>query len=155
MTEDQLAASLAAKVDGSVRLAQVFAADAPDFVLFFSSVQSFFRNPGQGNYAAGCTFQDAFARLLAQHWRCTVRVMNWGWWGGVGVAANPAHAARMRAVGLASIEPEDAWPALATLLAGPWPQLALVKTAARGDTPPTEPQPPRQPETQQIGRAHV
>jgi hypothetical protein len=45
---------LAAKVDVSVRLAQVFAQDDLEFTLFFSSLQAFTRSPGQSNYAAGC-----------------------------------------------------------------------------------------------------
>ncbi|OMG74766.1 amino acid adenylation domain-containing protein [Burkholderia ubonensis] len=130
LDEARFAASLTAKVDVSVRLAQVFGDEPLDFVLFFSSLQSFSRVPGQGNYAAGCAFKDAFARHLGRHWTCPVKVMNWGWWGSVGVAAAPAYEARMTRLGLASIEPGEGWAALEQLLGGPHDQLVAVKTAA-------------------------
>ncbi|MDC8758414.1 SDR family NAD(P)-dependent oxidoreductase [Janthinobacterium sp. hw3] len=131
MDEARFGASLSAKVDVSVRLAQVFGGgDALDFVLFFSSLQSFARGAGQSNYAAGCLFKDAFAQRLGQLWPCPVKVMNWGWWGSVGVAAAPAYQGRMQQLGLASIEPEEGWAALTQLLDGRFGQLALLKTAA-------------------------
>lgn len=82
MDEESFRAGFSAKMDVSVHLAQVFQHEALDFVLFFSSMQSFIKAPGQSNYAAGCTFKDAFARQLAQEWACAVKVMNWGYWGG-------------------------------------------------------------------------
>ncbi|MCX7293678.1 MAG: alpha/beta fold hydrolase [Janthinobacterium sp.] len=134
MDEEQFASSLRAKVDISLRLAQVFGADgrrgALDFVLFFSSMQSFARAAGQSNYAAGCLFEDAFALRLSQLWRCQVKVINWGWWGSVGVAAGPTYQERMRQLGLASIEPEEGWQALSQLLGGQYAQLGLLKTTA-------------------------
>ena len=39
-----------------------------DFVLFFSSLVSFIKNPLQSHYASGCTFKDAFAGQLARTW---------------------------------------------------------------------------------------
>jgi polyketide synthase PksM len=137
MDEARFAASLASKVDVSVRMAQVFGALDLDFALFFSSVQSFFRSPGQSNYAAGCVFKDAFAQALGRHGACCVKVMNWGWWGSVGVAAGEAYEARMKQYGLASIEPDEGWQALEALLRGPHRQLALLKTTA--PLPPARP----------------
>ncbi|OMG70997.1 SDR family NAD(P)-dependent oxidoreductase, partial [Burkholderia ubonensis] len=136
MDEARFVASLSAKVDVSVRMAQAFDGDALDFVLFFSSLQSFLKAAGQSNYAAGCTFKDAFAHELGRAWRCRVRVMNWGWWGGVGVVASEPYRERMAQQGIASIEPDEAMAALDTLLGGQAGQLALLKTtrrAARGD----------------------
>ncbi|HRL21272.1 MAG TPA: SDR family NAD(P)-dependent oxidoreductase [Alcaligenes sp.] len=133
MEESRFHASLQAKVDISVRLAQVFDEQDLDFVLFFSSMQSQVRGAGQSNYAAGCLFKDAFAQALAQRWSCPVRVMNWGWWGSVGVAATPEYGQRMRRQGLESIEPQQAWPALARLLCGEQVQLALLKTSQAGE----------------------
>jgi acyl transferase domain-containing protein len=79
MTEEQFQAGLSAKVDVSVRLAQVFASEPLDFVLFFSSLQSFTKAAGQSNYASGCAFKDAFAHQLRREWPCMVKVMNWGY----------------------------------------------------------------------------
>ena len=105
------------------------AADNPalDFVLFFSSMNAFSRAAGQGNYAAGCAFADAFAAQLGQQLACAVKVMNWGYWGSVGVVADPAYRARMSAQGLGSIEPPEGMAALDRLLASPLAQLGLIK----------------------------
>jgi polyketide synthase PksM len=96
-------------------------------VLFFSSLQSFSRNPGQSNYAAGCTFQDAYAQALGQSWTCPVKVMNWGYWGSVGVVASAQYRERMARLGLGSIEPPEGMKALETLLGSSRNQLALAK----------------------------
>ena len=80
MDEERFQAALTAKVDVSVRLAQVFEHESLDFVLFFSSLNAFISNAGQSNYAAGCTFEDAFAARLGRDWHCRVKVMNWGYW---------------------------------------------------------------------------
>ncbi|MEJ2125390.1 MAG: SDR family oxidoreductase, partial [Alphaproteobacteria bacterium] len=131
MDEAQFTSSLAAKVDTSVRLAQVFGGEALDFVLFFSSLQSFTRAAGQSNYAAGCTFQDAFAQRLSHEWPCQIKVMNWGWWGSVGTVAAPAYRQRMAKLGLASIEPKEGMDGLAQLFGSQTGQLALLKTAGQ------------------------
>ena len=128
MDEESFRAGLSAKVDVSVRLAQVFADEPLDFVLFFSAVQSFLKAPGQSNYAAGCTFQDAFAHQLRRAWSCPVKIINWGYWGSIGIVKDAFYRERMAAAGIGSIEPADGMAALHTLLNGPLPQLALVKT---------------------------
>jgi polyketide synthase PksN len=128
MDEERFRSGLAAKVDVSVRLAQVFQKEPLDFVLFFSSLQSFSKAPGQSNYAAGCTFKDAFARQLALEWRCPVKVMNWGYWGSVGIVASKVYQERMAKAGLGSIEAPEAMAALEILLAGPLDQVVFLKT---------------------------
>ena len=131
MTEEDFAAGLAPKVDVSVRLAQVFAQDAPQFVLFFSSLNAFAKSAGQSNYVAGCTFEDAFARSLAAEWpRSRVRVVNWGYWGSVGAVASDRYRTIMARKGFGSIEAADAAVVLDHLLAGPVAQLAYAKTTA-------------------------
>ncbi|MHC5908797.1 SDR family NAD(P)-dependent oxidoreductase, partial [Streptomyces sp. S6] len=127
MTEDDFRAALAAKSDTSVAMAQVFGGERLDFVLFFSSLQSFVTAAGQGNYAAGCAFADSYAHLLGRHLDCPVRVMNWGWWGSVGSVASAFHEQSMSRWGLRSIEPPEAMAALGTLLSGPQPQVSFVK----------------------------
>lgn len=127
MDEERFRQSLYAKVEVSVRLAQVFAQDRLDFLAFFSSMQSFSKAPGQSNYAAGCTFADAFAHRLRKHWPSPVKIMNWGYWGSVGAVASEAYRARMARLGLCSIEIGDGTVALERLLAGPADQHALMK----------------------------
>ena len=130
MSETQLQRSLAAKVDVSVRMAQVFARQPLDFVLFFSSLIAFTRNAGQANYALGCSFKDMFAARWRQESRVPVKTMNWGYWGGTGVVASDAYRQRMAREGIGSIEPREAMQAIETLLAGPLDQLAFIKTLA-------------------------
>lgn len=127
MDEQQFQAGLRAKVDVSVRLAQVFAEEALDFVLFFSSIQSVAKMPGQSNYAAGCTFKDAFANQLAQEWSCQVKIINWGYWGSVGIVATSPYRDRMARAGVGSIEPQEGMAAIESLLRSPLNQLALLK----------------------------
>ncbi|MFG2590380.1 SDR family NAD(P)-dependent oxidoreductase [Streptomyces sp. NPDC048438] len=133
MPEERFRAAVRAKVDISVRIAQVFADEPLDFALFFSSTNSFHRSAGQSNYVCGCVFKDAFARLWQQTRPTTVKVMNWGYWGSVGVVASSAYQQRMEQSGIGSIEPAEGMAALDLLLSGPYHQLALEKTtAARG-----------------------
>lgn len=128
MDEDRFRAALRAKVDISVRMAQVFAVDEPEVVLFFSALQSFVKAAGQSNYAAGCTFKDAFAHALQSSWPSSVKTMNWGFWGAVGSVSSEDYAQRMRQMGIGSIEPEEGIHGLLSLLDADVPQLAMVKT---------------------------
>ena len=127
MSEEDFCAGLLPKVDLSVRLAQVFAAQQLDFILFFSSIESFLTLPGQSNYAAGCAFKDAFALRLAQERSCKVVIVNWGYWGSVGVVKDQVHRQQVAQLGFGSIEPREAFDALQTLLRLPERQVALVK----------------------------
>ncbi|MEJ2125518.1 MAG: SDR family NAD(P)-dependent oxidoreductase, partial [Alphaproteobacteria bacterium] len=134
MSEAVFRSALAAKVDVSVRLAQVFGEEPLDFVLFFSSVQSFMPAAGQSNYAAGCTFKDAFAQTCGRHWSCPVKIMNWGYWGSIGVVAADDYRERLAASGIGSIEPSEGMAALDVLMASPCSQLGLLKTLGVANT---------------------
>jgi polyketide synthase PksL len=127
MDEETLLASLSAKVDAAVTTARVLDGEELDFALFFSSVQSFATTAGQGNYAAGSVFLDAWAHLLGRHWNCPVKVMNWGWWGSQGSVSSDYYRGRMEGAGLVSIEAPEAMDALDVLLGGPYDQLGFVK----------------------------
>jgi acyl transferase domain-containing protein/D-arabinose 1-dehydrogenase-like Zn-dependent alcohol dehydrogenase/acyl carrier protein/SAM-dependent methyltransferase len=132
MTSEQFTTSLAANVDVCVRIAQVFNQEALDFVLFFSSIQSFCTFGGQSNYAAGCTFKDAFANRLRQDWSCAVKVVNWGYWGSVGVVSGDFYRDSMALRGFGSIEPADGFEPLERLINSPMDQAAIVKTLRSG-----------------------
>ncbi len=128
MEEQRFRAVLSTKVDVSVRIAQVFGQEPLDFILFFSSMNSFTKAPGQSNYVAGCTFEDAFARYLSQEKSYAVKVVNWAYWGSVGIVASKSYRERMAQQGFGSIEPPEAMEVLEMLLAGPIDQVALLKT---------------------------
>jgi hypothetical protein len=69
----------------------------------FSSVVSLYHGPGQANYNAGSTFTDEYARWAEATYGLPVRVINWGFWGEVGVVATSRHRREMAARGLGSI----------------------------------------------------
>jgi rhizoxin synthesis polyketide synthase/nonribosomal peptide synthetase RhiB len=131
METERFRRGLAAKVDSSVRLAQVFEGEPLDFVLFFSSMQTFSKAPGQSNYAAGSTFIDAFAQQLGQAWSCRVRVIDWGYWGSVGVVSDESHRRRMARAGFGSIEPDSGMRALDAALAAGFERVAILKPTGR------------------------
>jgi polyketide synthase PksN len=126
MTAEEFGEALQTKVSVSVRMMQVFGGERLDFVLFFSSLQSVGRMPGQSNYAAGCTFKDAHAQQLARTLPCAVKVMNWGYWGSLGIVASDFYRDRMNQRQMASIEAHDGMAALDFLMGSPFQQLGYV-----------------------------
>ncbi|MGW0791223.1 amino acid adenylation domain-containing protein [Streptomyces sp. NPDC002911] len=128
MDEDVFRAALTSKVDVGVNIADVFSAEPLDFVLFFSSVESFVRAAGQANYAAGCTFKDALAHELQQRGLPLVKAVNWGYWGVTGVVSDPFYQERMAAVGVDSLDPDDALNALESFLGSEHSQVVLMQT---------------------------
>ena len=127
MNEEVFRQSLAAKVDVSVNLESVFRDHDLDFMLFFSSLSSFYRGAGQSNYCAGCTFKDSFAQSMRATHRYPIKIVNWGYWGTVGVVADEFYKKRMEAMGIGSIEPDEAMQALQQFVASEMNQLVLVK----------------------------
>ncbi|KAK0384632.1 hypothetical protein NLU13_8718 [Sarocladium strictum] len=64
MSYEEWTASLRPKVQGSWNLHKYFDQRRPlDFMIFCSSISGLFGNPGQAQYAAGNTYQDALARF--------------------------------------------------------------------------------------------
>jgi acyl transferase domain-containing protein/ribosomal protein S18 acetylase RimI-like enzyme/aryl carrier-like protein len=127
MDEAAFRSSLAAKVDVSVNMDAVFGGLDLDFMLFFSSLISFTKAPGQSNYSAGCTFKDSFAHSLARRRSYPIKIMNWGFWGNVGVVAAEFYNRRMQQLGFGSIEAQEAMDALQSFVSSDVNQLALVK----------------------------
>jgi acyl transferase domain-containing protein/acyl carrier protein len=115
MDESNFNAALRPKVQGAVSLARALRGEKLDFLVFFSSAQSFTGNPAQSNYAAGCAFKDAFAVAL-RHAGHPAQIVNWGYWGEVGIVATPAHRRRMEGVGVYSISASEGLGALETLI---------------------------------------
>lgn len=127
MNENQFLKAFSCKVDVSVQIASVFCNESLDFILFFSSAQSYAKLPGQSNYAAGCTFKDVFAHQLRQEFSCDVKVINWGYWGSVGIVASLEYRKRMAKFGIGSIEADEGMEALEALLSGSTDQLVFLK----------------------------
>ncbi|RDK82789.1 SDR family NAD(P)-dependent oxidoreductase, partial [Enterobacillus tribolii] len=129
MDEARFASALRAKTETAQHLDAVFGDEALDFMLYFSSLQSFSKSPGQSNYAAGCCFLDAFAHVQRARRPYAVKVMHWGYWGSVGVVADEGYRARMAKLGLGSVEPGPAMAALEALLNGPLTRQVFVNVS--------------------------
>jgi acyl transferase domain-containing protein len=127
MEEEDFLGCFAAKAQSSVRIAQMFATPDLDMVIFFSSMQSYAKAAGQSNYAAGCTFVDAFARACEQRGLFEVKIINWGYWGSVGIVASNEYRQKMRQHGIGSIEPPEGMEALEHLLSGELSQLIQIR----------------------------
>ncbi|MFD7275463.1 SDR family NAD(P)-dependent oxidoreductase [Streptomyces sp. NPDC059862] len=132
MDEAGLTDVLAPKVAGAVAFGEILRTERPDFLAFFSSAVSFTDSAGQANYAAASTFEDAYAAELRRRCRFPVTVVNWGYWGSVGVVADERHAARLAGFGVGSIAPHEGMAALDALLLSRVPQALLVRATPEG-----------------------
>lgn len=127
MDEDTLRTVLAPKVTGSVVLHHALKQEKLDFMMYFSSAQSFIGNRGQANYAAGCAFKDAFALYEAATVPYPVKVMNWGYWGEVGVVANEEYSKQLAAKGVFPIKVAEGMAAIESMLKYDGVQILAMK----------------------------
>ncbi|MGL6094791.1 MAG: beta-ketoacyl synthase N-terminal-like domain-containing protein, partial [Fimbriiglobus sp.] len=91
------------KVEGSAVLARAVAGEPLDFLTFFSSANALPGSAGQGNYVAGCTYQDALAGWLGATAGVPVTTIAWGFWGEVGAVADAATRDRLARHGVRGI----------------------------------------------------
>ncbi|NHZ81424.1 SDR family NAD(P)-dependent oxidoreductase [Massilia sp. CCM 8695] len=130
LDDDAFSATLRAKGRGTCMLAQAFDAVALDWLLVFSSTISFTRNAGQASYTAASTLQDATAAALALRRRWPVKIINWGFWGDVGVVATDRHRALARRHGVGSVTLADAVEAIERIVASHQQQVAVIRLLA-------------------------
>ncbi|NUR60147.1 MAG: SDR family NAD(P)-dependent oxidoreductase [Catenulispora sp.] len=156
MDLELLDAALAPKVRGLAALAAAVRGEPLEQFVIFSSANSFSGNEGQSNYAAACTFSDAYGRYLADE-GVPVHIVNWGYWGETGVVAKAGYRRRMRAVGVHSIGTAEGMRALETVIAAGLPQVMAIKAEARildrFDIDPVGAGKPSRVDTGSIGRA--
>lgn len=124
MDEELFQDILSSKVNVSVHLAQVFQKEPLDFVLFFSSINTFLKALGKSGYSSACVFKDAFAYQLSREWSCTVKVINWGYL--FNNAKDRQHLDQQLGIGI--IEPHEAMEALEFLLNDPMDHMVFMKT---------------------------
>ncbi|WP_433073799.1 type I polyketide synthase [Dactylosporangium sp. CA-052675] len=121
---DRMRRVLAVKVEAVRHLHELTAGRALSAFVLFSSVAGVWGSAGQGNYAAGNAYADAFAA-----WRrdqgLPGTALDWGAWAEAGMAADAATAARLARGGLKPLPPAEAVRALARVN-GPHPALAVV-----------------------------
>lgn len=115
------------KAVGSQHLVEVFGKRSLDFVCFYSSVQSFINVHGQCNYSAGCTYKDSYAHGLQQKINIPTFIINWGYWGDVGIVSSPEYRKRTEFMGVGSITPEEGMEILELILANNQTQVAAIK----------------------------
>nr|WP_243146695.1 SDR family NAD(P)-dependent oxidoreductase [Scytonema sp. UIC 10036] len=127
MDEKTLHKVLAPKVKGNVVLQQALANEPLDFLLFFSAGQSFMSHAGQSNYASACTFEDAWARYQERQQNYPVKIINWGYWGEVGIVATDDYRQRMAKQGVLSINPQEGMEVVERCLASYATQVAYFK----------------------------
>ena len=134
MSESLFSQTLAPHVDITLNIQKIFQESLLDFILFFSSSNSMAKNPGQSGYSSGCLYKDALAGNLRSNGFKKVKVINWGYWGEVGVAGvvPQSFKHRLKQNGVLAINPKEAMETIELLLKGPLDQLALIKTT---DTP--------------------
>ncbi|KWX88444.1 hypothetical protein AMQ83_06715 [Paenibacillus riograndensis] len=127
MSENDFRASLDIKVKGSAVLRHALADEPLDFVLFFSSIQSFSGNPGQSNYAAGCTFKDALGHVGNTKATDAVLTRNGCDWGKVGVVSSEAYNRSLGAMGIQSISPQEGMEVISRTIANQSSQVIAFK----------------------------
>jgi enoyl-CoA hydratase/carnithine racemase/NAD(P)-dependent dehydrogenase (short-subunit alcohol dehydrogenase family)/acyl carrier protein len=114
------------KVEGVVALDRATAGMELDFLLFFSSAQSFVGNASQANYAAASTFLDGYAAALRATRPYPVVVINWGFWSEVGAVATSVYRSLLARQGVHGLRAEEALAALEEVLEAGWEQAAIV-----------------------------
>lgn len=127
MTEDVMREVCAPKVKGSVILYDVVKDKKLDFLVNFSSTNAFIGNVGQSNYNCACSFQDAFALSLKERAGFPIKIINWSFWGNVGVVASEEYRSLLNQKGLLSIEPFEGMAVLEAALSSPISQVVMFK----------------------------
>uniref|UniRef100_UPI003BEF0529 SDR family NAD(P)-dependent oxidoreductase n=1 Tax=Burkholderia arboris TaxID=488730 RepID=UPI003BEF0529 len=126
MRAEQLARVLEPKVAGCANLHRSLEGEPLDKLVLFSSVSSLLDSPGQGNYAAASAYLDAWGGELRRRCGAPVFVVNWGYWGSVGIVSGPRYQREMADRGVGSIEPADGFACLRMQLGAGLPQAMVI-----------------------------
>ena len=128
LDERQFKSGLSSKINVSLRIAQVFKREPLDFIVFFSSINSFLKAKRHSSYASGCSFVDAFAHRLCHELPFPVKVMNWGYWPRTEEPFPDSYKQWMAKEGRDFLDISEAMKALERLLISPLNQVAFYKT---------------------------
>jgi len=111
-TQDEVAAAMRPKVDGTLTLHRVFPPGQLDWMVLFSSCGYLAGFPGQGAYGCANAFLDVMARHRSARGDRTVSVA-WTAWRGLGMGSTSGFvAAQLDALGMGTIGPDEAVRAL-------------------------------------------
>ena len=130
MSEDDLLEVLAPKTRGIAALAEALREEPLDFFCVFSSAIAFSGNPGQSSYAAASLFINSFAGQMRRLLPYPVAVVDWGYWGDVGIVADAPTRRRMQAQGVLSISPDAGMDVLARIMAAGVAQTMPIRLAS-------------------------
>ncbi|MCK0471883.1 SDR family NAD(P)-dependent oxidoreductase [Halalkalibacter sp. APA_J-10(15)] len=118
---------IAPKLDGSVILWDVFKREKLDFMMFFSSFQSFSGSLGQSSYTAACSFKDTFAKYVGIETDTKIKIINWGYFSDVGVVASEQYKKSLHSKGVYSIDLGEAFSIIESFLKDDASQIIAVK----------------------------
>ncbi|WP_327692522.1 SDR family NAD(P)-dependent oxidoreductase [Streptomyces sp. NBC_00459] len=126
LDDEAFRAALMVKTDGSVAIDQVFGDQPLDFLAFFSSVGAFAGTAGNGAYSCAAALQDAYALHLGGRRGYPVRVVNWGYWGGIGSGARPGLREIFHGLGIGELSVADGLSAFHRILGNPLAQVMPI-----------------------------
>ena len=129
MKEETLKQVLAPKVKGSVVLHNAIKEEELDFLMYFSSGQTFLGNQGQSNYTAACAFTDSFALYENEVLAYPVKLINWGYWGEVGIVAGDEYNRRLSASGIYPIQTQEGIDGIERILRSEMVQTLAIKAS--------------------------
>lgn len=115
------------KATASHNLINVFAEESLDFICFYSSIQSQVNALGQANYAAASMYKDSLAYTIQQQSNIPTHIINWGFWGSVGVVASETYRKKMNHLGVGSIEPDEGMAILEEVIGNQHQQVIATK----------------------------
>ncbi len=117
MDEDCLRRVLAPKTTGLAHFAAALCEAHVDLLVLYSSAIAQSCTPGQANYAAASTFEDAYGLALATRFGRT-QVINWGYWSEVGIVSSAVYRDAFSERGIRGLTIADGLAILASALAG-------------------------------------
>ena len=139
LDEEQFRAqSFEAKAKSAVGLYHALKAESLDFLVFFSSMQSFsqrlsFMSIKMSSYVSGCMFQDAFVHTINKQVDYPVKTINWGYWSrGTEADAEGNHKnqeAFLNSQGVYALQVDEGMDALEVILCHDLKQVVVVKAS--------------------------
>lgn len=100
------------KVLGAINLVETFKDRINSFIVFFSSIASFFGSVGQCDYAAANSFMDYYAKYITSNLGIRAISINWTLWEGVGMGEYSGQAIAQRDFGIKPFDVESGYKAL-------------------------------------------
>jgi acyl transferase domain-containing protein/acyl carrier protein len=123
---DRFRTTLAPKAFGALYLDQLTTKDKLDFFIVSSSVSSLLGSPGQANYSTANALLDGLIADRKAHGLPATGI-NFGPWGGGGMASSDAASVNISAQGLLPLDPSGALGALAEVVANGTGQAVVLK----------------------------